>query len=162
MRSPFMFAGAVAAALLLGAPAQAAEDTSQFLQDTIQTNLAEIQMGQLAQEKGESQEVKDFGITQVQDHTAANEKATALAEANNVTPPDQPKAEDQQAYQMLAEMSDGFDKAFAEHMVEGHQKAIEMFEGQQDDPNQDVAAFAKETLPTLQSHLETAQSIAGM
>ena len=45
-------------------------------------------------------------------------------------------------------------------MVKGHQKAVEMFQMDADsgDPAQ-VTDFAKQTLPTLQKHLETAQAL---
>src|ERR1044071_9613954 len=44
----------------------------------------DIDAGKLAEEKGSSKEVKDFGATMVRDHTAVNAKATALAKKLNV------------------------------------------------------------------------------
>jgi putative membrane protein len=40
----------------------------------IEGNFAEIDMGKLAQEKGNSDEVRQFGTMLVKDHTDANEK----------------------------------------------------------------------------------------
>ena len=60
----------------------------------------------------------------------------------------------------LAQLSgDAFDKEFAKDMVEGHKKVIKEFE-EQANGSGDVANFAKETLPTLQKHLETVQSLS--
>jgi sporulation protein YlmC with PRC-barrel domain len=44
-------------------------------------------------------------------------------------------------------------------MVKGHEEAIAKFEAASKG-NDDVAKFAQETLPTLQKHLKTAQSLA--
>ena len=72
-----LFAGIVAAALASGnAFAQADQ---RFIKEAIEGNLAEVQMGQLAQKNGASQGVKDFGQMLVTDHSQANTKATSVA-----------------------------------------------------------------------------------
>jgi putative membrane protein len=45
----------------------------------------EVQMGQLAQQKGQSQEVKNLGATLVRDHTQANQRLEQLASSKNIT-----------------------------------------------------------------------------
>ena len=53
-----------------------------------------------------------------------------------------------------------FDKEFAAHMVADHKKDIKEYEKAA--KKQDaVGNYAKETLPTLRKHLETAQSLNG-
>jgi putative membrane protein len=59
-----------------------------FIKEAIQGNLAEVKAGQLAQQKGASQGVKDFGTALVSDHQAANESATRIAQKMNVTAPE--------------------------------------------------------------------------
>src|ERR1051325_10763963 len=130
-----------------------------FLNEAIQINLAEISVGQLAQDKGGSDDVKSFGKMLVDDHTAANSKATALAQANGVTPPTEPKAADKQKHDELAKLSGAeFDREFAKAMVKGHEEAISKFEAASKGDD-DIAKFAQETLPTLQKHLKTAQTL---
>ena len=53
-----------------------------------------------------------------------------------------------------------FDKEFASYMVDDHKKDIDKFEQEasSSDPAQ-VTDFAKQTLPTLKKHLQTAQSL---
>ena len=139
----------------------AASHASQFLTDAIQTNNAEIKFGQAAQSMGSTQAVRDFGKMLVDDHTKANADAAQIAKAMNVAVPSGVKPEDMQAYNMATSMSGAdFDKDFAAAMVKGHQKAVEMFQMEADsgDPAQ-VTDFAKQTLPTLQKHLETAQAL---
>jgi putative membrane protein len=97
----------------------------------------------------------------VKDHTTANEKARELAKAANVTPPTEPSADQKQLGDMLAKLSGAdFDKQFAAAMVKGHTEAIALFQDKADDSTNDVSKFAKDTLPTLQKHLEEAQKIA--
>src|SRR5262249_1716407 len=48
-------------------------------------NLEEIQMGRLAQERGASQEVKEFGKTLVRDHTDADSKVVTTSREVGVT-----------------------------------------------------------------------------
>jgi putative membrane protein len=137
-----------------------AADESTFLQDAIQGSLAEVQMGQLAQQNGSSEDVKAFGQTLVTDHSQSMDQASALAEAMNVEVPTKPKAEAQQEYEKLKALKGAdFDKAFSEHMVMDHQKEIEKFEDQAEGGSDEVAQFAKQTLPVLNTHLDLAKKI---
>jgi putative membrane protein len=116
-------------------------------------------VGDLAQKNGGSDDVKSFGKMLVDDHTASNTKATSLAQANGVTPPTEPKAADKQKHDELAKLSGAdFDREFAKGMVKGHEEAISKFEAASKGDD-DIAKFAQETLPTLQKHLKTAQTL---
>jgi putative membrane protein len=52
-----------------------------------------------------------------------------------------------------------FDREFVKHMVDDHKKDIKEYEkeAKADDA---AGAYAKETLPTLRKHLDTAQSLS--
>jgi putative membrane protein len=158
MKRPLIVIGATM--LLLGSVSAASAKSDIFLTDAIQINLAEISVGDLAQKNGDGDDVKSFGKMLVDDHTASNTKATSLAQANGVTPPTEPNAADKKKHDELAKLSGAeFDREFAKAMVKGHEEAIAKFEAASKG-NDDVAKFAQETLPTLQKHLKTAQSIA--
>jgi putative membrane protein len=158
MKRPLIVIGA--AILLLGSVSAASAKSDTFLTDAIQINLAEISVGDLAQQKGGSDDVKSFGKMLVDDHTASNTKATSLAQANGVTPPTEPNATDKKEHDELEKLLGAeFDREFAKAMVKGHEEAIAKFEAASKG-NDDVAKFAQETLPTLQKHLKTAQSLA--
>ena len=59
--------------LLLASSALAADSSSQaFLKKAIEGNYAEAKMGQLAQQNGQSDDVKKFGQMLSDDHSAAN------------------------------------------------------------------------------------------
>jgi putative membrane protein len=148
--------------ILCGSAASAsAKSDKAFLKDAIQGNLGEVSLGQLAQKNGNSEGVRSFGQMLVQDHSASNQKATALAKKEGVTPPTEPKPEAKAEQDKLSKLSgDAFDKEFVNYMVKDHQKDIEEFE-KQAKGSDEVASFAKDTLPTLQKHLQTAQSLGG-
>lgn len=153
--------GIIAAAFTGSLSAAWAADTAsqKFIKEAIQGNLAEVAVGKLAQEKGKSDGVRSFGQMLVTDHSAANQKATNVANTLGVTPPTEPNKKQKATYDKLAKLSgDAFDREFAKAMVNDHKKDIKEFE-KESKANDSAAAFAKETLPTLHKHLETAQSV---
>jgi putative membrane protein len=147
-----MFKHSTLAAVLIivgSTSAVSAKSDTSFLTDAIQINLAEIAVGDLAQKNGASDDVKAFGKMLVDDHTASNQKATSLAQANGVTAPNEPKPADKEAQQHLATLSGpDFDREFAKAMVKGHKEAIGKFEAASKGDD-DIAKFAQDTLPTL-------------
>jgi putative membrane protein len=161
MRKMMLSAGlaAVLACAATGAWAQTSKASQKFLKEAIQGNLAEIEMGKLAQEKAQNDAVKSFGQTLVTDHGSANQKATSIAQQMDVTPPAEPNRKQKAEHRKLSKLSgDKFDRAFAKHMVADHKKDIRAFE-KEAKQNDDAGKFANETLPTLRKHLETAQSL---
>jgi putative membrane protein len=163
MRKTILSVGlaAVLACAASGAWAQDKPDkaSQKFLKNAIEGNLAEIEMGKLAQHKAQNDAVKSFGQTLVTDHGSANQKASSIAQQMNVTPPSEPNRKQKNEYQRLSKLSgDKFDKAFAKHMVTDHKKDISAFE-KEAKKNDAAGQFAKDTLPTLRKHLETAQSL---
>jgi putative membrane protein len=138
-----------------------AEDGSseKFIKEAIQGNLAEMQVGQLAQEKGSIQGVRDFGAMLVKDHQMANEKATQVAQHMSVTPPDKPGQKQTAVYDRLSHLSGPkFDREFTKSMVKDHQEDIAKY--QQESLLSGAAAdYAKQTLPKLHEHLKTAEEL---
>src|SRR5690606_34428901 len=132
----------------------------QFLMQAIQGDLAEIALGELAQQKGESDEVREYGEKLVQDHSRSLEEARQLAEAEGIEVPEEPSPEAQQMHEQLTQLSgDEFDREFIRHMVEDHEKAIGLFETQTEGSDTETAEYAEETLPVLEEHLQIAESI---
>ncbi len=149
--------------LSAGAPglaANASKADQTFLHDAVQGNLAEVQMGQLAKEKGQSDAVKSYGQMLVTDHSANNEKATALAEQNGLSAPTEPSAKQKAGYDKLNGLSGAaFDREFAKMMVMDHKEDIAKFKRQAAKKDDPFAQFASDTLPVLQKHLEAAEKL---
>jgi putative membrane protein len=148
-------AGSTIGALAKEQPGQA------FITKAIQGNLAEAALGQLAQQKSASDGVRSFGQQLVTDHTAANQRATAVASQMGVTPPTEPSKAQKAMYDRMAKLSGAaFDRQFVRHMVDDHRKDVAEYQKAAKKPNDPAAAYASETLPTLQQHMQTAQALA--
>jgi putative membrane protein len=143
-------------------PAPAApSDSAAVLQKLHHANQMEIEMGKLAQEKGESKGVKAFGKALVKDHTAADKKVMALAKQQKVELPETmpPMADDKMAKLKMASGAE-FDRLFAQAMLEDHQKDVDECK-----TAHDAATDAKlkkllaSTIPVLEKHRDTAKKL---
>jgi putative membrane protein len=147
-------------AVFLASSGYAAEKHSEvFIKKAIEGNFAEVEMGKLAQQKGQNDEVRKFGQMLVDDHSAANQKAVDAANSIKVTPPDGPNAKQKADYDKLAkEPGPRFDRAFASHMVMDHEKDIAEYrkEAKQSDA---AGEYAKAQIPVLRKHLDAARSL---
>jgi len=145
-----------------GAATAAAEShAAQFLTDAMKGDNGEVRVGKLALEKGSSQGVKDFGQMLVTDHGKAKEQVVQVAQPMNVPATDDTLPEADAVHTRLQGLSGAaFDKEFIAAMIEDHQKDIDKFEQEagSGDPAQ-VTDLARQTVPTLKKHLETAQSL---
>src|SRR5512146_559383 len=147
---------AAALASLLSAPLALAADTKPdaFIQKAIEGNLAEIKVGQLAQQKGATEGVRHFGTVLEQDHSKANQQAMTAASSMGVTPPSQPSPKEQAEYQHLASLSGSqFDKAFVKAMVKDHRKDLAEYKKESKASNSPASTYAKQIVPDLQKHL---------
>lgn len=156
---------ALAAAGLLGfaagsaSAAQLSQQDETFVQKAAQTNLAEIQAGQMAEQKGTTSAVKQLGQTMVADHTTMNNELKQLAQQQGFSVPSSVPADEKQKQQQLQKLSGAqFDQQFAKEEVEDHRTAIQEFM-KEAQTTQDPALrqFAQSGIPALQKHLQMAQ-----
>jgi putative membrane protein len=130
-----------------------------FLKNAIQGDLAEIRVGDLAQQKGENEEVKKFGEKLAADHGANLEMAKSVAQSIGMEPPTAPNAGENGTYDRLDKLSGAqFDRQFAQRMVRAHKKDIREFRHESKKSGA-IADYARRTLPTLQQHLQIAESL---
>lgn len=133
---------------------------SKFLMDAVRGDLAEVKLGELAQQKGQSEGVREFGEMLVEDHSKAMKQTAELAKDLSVIPPAQTTAEQTQKHDALARLSGAeFDRQFAAEMVKGHEEEIAKYEKQAESGNSKVAELAEDLLPTLKEHLTAAQRL---
>ena len=161
-----MIAGIAAAigwlTLVLPGAAQQNED-AKFLMEAIRSDIAEMRLGELATQRGQSDGVRQFGHMLSADHGQSKSDASDLAKSLKVAVPTEASAADQKQYEELVRLSgDAFDRAFIDAMVKGHREAISKFKKEAEDGDDpEVAALAKETLPKLEDHLAKAQALQG-
>ena len=153
----------ISLALILSASAAVADSPdSSFIKNAAEGGMSEVQLGQLAQQKGASSAVKDFGAMMVSDHTAANNKLKAVAAAKQVSLPDSPSLMQEATKKKLDMMSgDSFDKSYVKGMIDDHKDDIKEFQKEASEGKDPaVKAFAVATLPTLKMHLKKIEAIA--
>lgn len=139
------------------APVSAADQA--FLTDAMKGDNSEVALGRLAQQKGASQGVKDLGSMLESDHGAHKQQLATLAQQSGVATTDEIKDEAKTLQTKLNGLSGAaFDKAFVDATVEEHEKDIAKYE-QEAKGTGPVADMARQTVPTLKKHLETAQKL---
>ena len=141
--------------------APASGTDQQFIDTAAQIDMTEAHIGQMAQDQGGTQGVKDFGQMLVTDHTADYNTLTAAATKAGATVP---KGIDKEHDRMIAPLEKlkaaAFDRKFVHAMVAGHEKAIAEYQREaKDGQNADIKAYATAALPTLQKHLQTARDL---
>lgn len=132
-----------------------------FMDKAAEGGLAEVQLGQLAEQKASSQSVKDFGKRMVTDHSQINDRLKTLASSDGVALPTTMDAKDQALYNKLSGLSGpAFDRDYMRAMVKDHKTDVAEFQKEANTSrNEGVKSFASSTLPTLQQHLQLAQSV---
>jgi putative membrane protein len=137
------------------------EESTKFLVKAADGGMAEVQLGELAQQKAANAKVKDFGAMMVHDHSMANDQVKTLAAQRNVTLPDSVSDEHKKTMNNLMKKTGrDFDKAYMSAMVSDHEKTIDLFKDASEKANDpDVKTFANNTLPKLQQHLDSAKAV---
>ena len=80
-------AGTLAATGALAQSKPVDKASQKFISSAIQGDIAEVDFGKLAQEKGQSDAVKQYGAMLVKDHGDHKTKAEQVASELGVTPP---------------------------------------------------------------------------
>lgn len=132
-----------------------------FVVEAADAGLLEVQLGELAQTKATSEQVKQFGEMMVVDHTKANNELKVLAQQKGITVPTSLSNKSQEKYNELAEKSGTeFNKAYIDMMVKDHKKVIDEFKDEAENGNDsNIKTWAAGKVPALQHHLERAQNI---
>jgi len=121
-----------------------------FLRKAAEGGIAEVKLGQLAAQKGSSEEVKAFGQKMVDDHTQLNLEIAQIADSMGVMLPKSMNKEDQAEYDKLSALSgDDFDIEYLSFMVKDHHKDLHEFRMEAASP----------TDPTLHNEVVKAQGV---
>ena len=157
----FMFCAlAIAGAASAAQSGALAKGDRTFIEKAAQGGIAEVELGNLAQQKAQNQQVKDFAARMVKDHSKANDELKSIASAKGVTVPaemDKSAVKEKEKLEKLADAK--FDREYMGHMVKDHKKDVKEFaDVAKNAKDSDVKNFAATTLPTLQEHLTLAQA----
>jgi putative membrane protein len=133
-----------------------------FLVKAAEGGMAEVELGQLASQRASDPQVKQFAQRMVTDHTKANDQLKQIASSKNVQLPTDLPASAKRERDKLSKLSGAqFDREYMSHMTSDHKKDTSEFRyAAKSAKDSDVKQFASATLPTLEEHLQMAQSIA--
>ena len=114
------------------------EDTSEFAVKAANGGMMEVELGRMAQEKGMSKDVKEFGAMMVADHSKANDELKTIATDKNITLPVTIGEDKQEMVNDLMKLSGKeFDKKYVSMMLDDHQKDVDMFKEAAEDNDTD-------------------------
>lgn len=131
-----------------------------------QANASDSARGRLAETKGTSTDVKNFGRLMVGEHHALRQQGQQLAKKLNVTPQAPPN--DQSEAQAKTEMDSlnavakgkAWDKAYIDYEVNYHQAVLQTATKALDAAqNQELKDLIKKAAPVIQKHLDAAKKI---
>jgi putative membrane protein len=143
-------------------------NTAVVLRQIHQTNLTEIALAKLAQEKASTDEVRAYADQLVQDHTNVDQTVVAMAQKNGAHMKtggeDQrvvrPKTarEKQLERKLTAARGQDFDRLFLQETSSDHERLIRRLQQDREDASDDeLETLIDKTIPILQQHRELAQ-----
>ena len=152
--------GTMSAGSTGSASAKLAGADKTFVEKAAIGGMAEVELGNLAQQKAASDQVKQFGARMVTDHSKANDELKQIASTKGVQLPSALDDKHKKDMDRLQKMSGAdFDKAYMSHMVDDHKQDVAEFKKEANGGKDgDVKGFAAKTLPTLEEHLKLAQT----
>lgn len=126
-----------------------------FISEVIASDMAEIRLAQLAQQKASSAEIKNVAKTLETDHTTSLNQLKDLASRKGVTAPADEDNDARKRYDDLnSKTGTAFDRDWVEKVMDKHDKAIKKFENKSTDNNADadLKAWAAGLIPKLRTH----------
>jgi putative membrane protein len=141
---------------------QTSPNDRMFVKQALEGGMAEVQLGQLALQKSNNADVKQFAQRMVDDHTRLGEQMKPIAQQIGVKIPDGPSKKDKALIaRMQALNGDDFDKAYVKDMVKDHKADLNDFKTEaQNGSDPKVKAAATQGSQVIQQHLEMIQQIA--
>lgn len=131
-------------------------DKASFAAQAESSNMFEIESSKLAVKQAKSSDVKSFAEMMIEDHTKAGKRMEQTLEKEGMKPTKAMTAKHEALLKQLEGASGAdFDKAYVTAQTEAHMEAVTLFNSYASNPDDKaLGAFAQETLPTLQKHLE--------
>ena len=153
-----------AASTAVGATSAAtvgANDTDAFVSNAGQSDMYEIQAGQMAEQKAASPQVKAFGKMMVTDHTAMMNEMKPLVTAAGKTPPaDLDQRRKGLLDNLKAATGADFDKEYLKQQESAHQEALTLMQGYADHGSDaGLKAGAQKAIPKIQAHLDKVKQL---
>jgi putative membrane protein len=133
-----------------------------FVRQALQGGMAEVQLGQLAQQKSSNPDVKQFAQKMVDDHTKLGDAMKQVAQQLHVKTPDSLSGKDKSTMAKLNALNgDAFDKAYIKDMVKDHKQDEKDFKQEADNTsNPALKSVASQGGQMISEHLQMIEQIA--
>lgn len=130
-------------------------------------NRIDIDNANIAKEKSQNNDVKNFAQTMINDHQSVIDQATALVKKLNVTPKDNATSKQLLAdahktqNSLRSKSGSAFDKSYIDNEVAYHQAVINTVQNVliPEAKNSELKQLLENVMPTLKAHLEHAQMV---
>jgi len=126
-----------------------------FVSQAAYSSLAEVRLGEIAQERGSSAAVREFGQNMVTEHTQMNQDLINATANKGVTPPTSPDDGREAVADALEQLSGAdFDRQYIAQQLADHQTTLTLFQNQAE-RGQDVELrqFAQRYEPVIERHV---------
>lgn len=150
---------ALAVAAAAGAQAQSGDQA--FVTKLAGVAMGEVELGNLAQDKASSRDVKAFAQRMIDDHRKAGDELKGIAQRKNFTWPSALPADAVALKERLSKLSGAaFDRAYIDAMVNGHRDVLTVVKAHvQSGVDPDLKAWATKASSSVQAHLTHAQDV---
>ncbi len=140
---------------------QLSERDYRFVKEAASGGTSEVELGDLAKQKGVNEAVRNFGDRMAKDHKKANDELKDIVAKKGAAIPAELTRGERSTMDRLQKLNGAdFDKAYAAAMVKDHKKDLSDFkDAAQDVKDPDLKAFAQKTIPTLEEHLRLAENM---
>jgi putative membrane protein len=134
---------------------------TKFVRAQLEGNLAEIQMAQLALQKSQDQNIRNFAQKMITDHTAANGTLTPIAQRHDIAMPTTLDPAHQEMLDRLSRLNGvAFDVAYINGMIRAHSEVIKQLDHQTiNGRSTTINVWVANTRPVVMQHLQIAQEI---
>ena len=146
----------------MAAPAAGLASDSSFIVTASSLGLLQVQLGKLAQQKGTSSAVKEFGQQMIAEYSKLNEELASASKQAAYPSPVILRSHQKILDQFVSTGKGSFDKKYMAEMVSEHGDAARMYE--QESAHGKVTLLkelASKLLPTVQQHQTLARDAAG-
>jgi putative membrane protein len=133
---------------------RSAEKAAQFVVDVIASNLGEVKLARLAQQKASNGELRDVAKMLEADHSAVLNDLKTIASKKGITVPTEESGDAKDKLKELTdEKASEFDKEWCETLMDNHKTSISKFENAANDiSDPDIKSFVNTVLPKLRTH----------
>jgi putative membrane protein len=131
-----------------------------FVMEAASGDMAEVELGKIAEARASSDQVKNLAKQMVDDHAKALDDLKMVASKDNITVPSTLDPRDQALKNRLSKLSGAtFDREYLNSVIKNHRQDVADFRTESRHAhNAQLKEYATKMLPMLEEHLKVAVS----